>query len=136
VLAPGTPTGDAAHVVVDTAANEAAADLEALAQRADVVIVPTPPYALDLAATLATVAALTPYGRVRVLLTRTPPAPQRDALEARAMLEARGVHVLRAEVPARKPYAEAALIGGTVRDVPRGAELWPLWPRLIREVTP
>lgn len=136
VVAPGTPTRDAAHVVVDTAANEAAGDLEALAKRADVVIVPTPPYALDLAATLATVAALSPHGRVRVLLTRTPPAPQRDALEARAMLEARGVHVLRTEVPQRKPYAEAALIGGTVRDAPRGAELWPLWPRLIREVTP
>lgn len=135
VRAPGEATGDAAHVVVDTAANEAPADLLDLTTRADVVLIPTPPYALDLAAALHTLALLADHPHVRVLLTRTPPAPQRDALDARALLTARGARVLRHEVPHRKPYTEAALAGGTIRDVRGGAPLWPIWPAIVAEVT-
>jgi chromosome partitioning protein len=136
VRAPGDPTGDAAHVVVDTAANEAPADLLELTARADVVLIPTPPYALDLAATLHTLALLTDHPHVRVLLTRTPPAPQRDALDARALLEGRGAQVLRHEVPHRKVFTEAALAGVTIRSVRGGTNLWPIWPAIVAEVTP
>ena len=135
VRAPNEPTHDAAHVVVDTAANEAPADLLALTTRATAVIIPTPPYALDLTATIHTLAIVAGRPNAWVLLTRTPPAPQRDAFDARALLEGRGARVLRAEVPHRKAYTEAALAGVTVRDVRGGAALWRAWTDILTEVT-
>ena len=127
-------TPEAEHVVVDTAAGEARADLEALARAADRVIVPTRPAALDLVATLDVLDLLTSANPL-VLLTMCPPAPQADALEARHLLASAGAHVLTTEVPARKAYQRAALEGVTVLEAPRvGADLWPAWPALLREV--
>jgi chromosome partitioning protein len=127
----------AQHVIVDTAAGEAHADLLTVARQASRVIIPTPPVPLDLVATLDTARLLASVTRPLVLLTRCPPWTQPDAAEARAMLEARDVHVLRTEVPNRKAYQTAALDGVTVREVrDRDAEtLWGAWPRLLREVT-
>ena len=132
----GANVSDAEHVVMDTAANEATADLLDLARAADHVLIPSPPAPLDLVVTLDTLADLTPAARPLVLLTRCPPAPQADALEARDLLERRHAHVLTTEIPARKLYQVAALEGVTVRDVrDRAAEaLWGAWPRLLREV--
>ena len=130
--------GTAEHVVIDTAANEASADLLDLARVADRVIVPSPPTALDLVVTLATLRLLEPVTpRPFVLLTRCPPSPQTDAADARELLTSRGAHVLTTEVPNRKPYQTAALEGVTIRDVrDRSANaLWDAWPRIIREVT-
>ena len=127
-----TPNAD--FVVVDTAAGEATADLEALARAADRLVVPARPSPLDLLATFTTLDALEGANPV-VLLTMCPPAPQRDALEARALLEDAGARVLATEVPHRKAYQLAALEGSTVLEVPRvGAALWPAWPALLREV--
>ena len=133
----GSNVAGAEHVVIDTAANEAAADLRPVLAAADRVIVPTPPSPLELVVTLDALAELEPRDRVRVLLTRCPPVPQTDAADARELLTSRGAHVLRTEVPNRKPYQTAALEGVTVRDVrDRAAEtLWAAWPRIIREVT-
>ena len=137
VLPVNAYTGGADHVVVDTAAGEAHEDLVSLAERAHAVIVPARPVALDLVATLDVLRLLAPASRPRVLLTQCPPAPQRDASEARALIEGQGYDVLRTEVPARKAYQSAALDGVTVREVPRvGATLWPAWPRILREVKP
>jgi chromosome partitioning protein len=128
-------TSDADHVVIDSAANEAPADLLDLARAADRVIVPTPPSALDLVAALDTLRLLE-AARPLVLLTRCPPAPQLDALEARELLRDSGAHVLRIEIPNRKAYQAAALDGVTVREVRDRAApfLWAAWPRLLREV--
>ena len=50
--------------------------------------------------------------------------------------EARGVTVLRTEVPMRKAYTSAALAGVLLRDLHDrdAAALWAAWPRLAREV--
>ena len=132
----GADTRDAEHVVIDTAGGEHPSDLLDLARRVDRVVIAAQPLAFDLLAALSTYRVIGPHTHARVLLTLCPPAPQRDDLEARDLLATQGVPVLRAEVPQRKAYAAAALEGVTVRDVRGGALLWPLWPRLLREVTP
>ena len=131
----GATFEDATAVVIDAAGGEAAGDLRDLAQLADRIILPSPPAALDLLAVLATYRTLPAGARAAVLLTRCPPATQSDALDARAMLSERGVPVVRAEVPNRKPYQTAALEGVTVREVRGAGGLWPLWLRIAREVT-
>ena len=130
----GAPFEDATAVVIDAAGGEAADDLRELAELADRLIIPSVPSALDLLAALGTYRTLPAGAHAAVLLTRCPPATQADAAEGRALLADRGVPVLRAEVPQRKAYATAALEGVTVRDVRGGADLWPVWPRLAREV--
>jgi chromosome partitioning protein len=130
----GAAYDDATAVVIDAAGGEAAADLRDLAALADRLIIPSVPSALDLLAALSTYRTLPEGTRAAVLLTRCPPATQADAAEARALLAGRGVPVLRAEVPQRKAYAVAALEGVTVREVRGGADLWSVWPRLLREV--
>ena len=132
----GANVGDAEHVVVDTAANEAPEDIAALARAADHVVVPTVPSPLELVVTLEALRDLV-HPSVMVLLTRCPPAPQSDAIDARALLTRAGHRVLTTSVPNRKPYATAALDGVTVREVRdrAAAELWAAWPRIIREVT-
>lgn len=136
VRAIGAGFEDATAVVIDAAGGEHAADLRDLAELADALIVPSIPNALDLLAALSTYRALPEGTRAHVLLTRCPPPTQTDAADARAFLAGHGVPVLRSEVPQRKAYALAALEGVTVRDVRGAADLWPLWPRIAREVTP
>ena len=128
------PPSSAEYLVVDAPGGEVAGDLVDLAARAHRVLVPSPPSPLDLLGALATYRLLAEHGDVRMLLNRCPPWPQRDAIEARAMLTDAGVRVLRAEVPNRKPYATAALLGVTVRDVRGGRALWGVWPKIAREV--
>jgi chromosome partitioning protein len=129
------PPADAEHIVVDTPGAESAADLVELARAADRVIIPSPPSPLDLVGALDTLELLADLADVRVLLTRCPPRPQRDEIEARALLADEGARVLRHAVPNRKPYQAAALLGVTVRDARGGRPLWLVWPRIAREVT-
>jgi chromosome partitioning protein len=122
------------HLVVDVAAREEHADLIELARASDRVVVPVVPSALDIHVSLATVKLLAPVADTRVLLVRCPPAPQRDAEEAREFLVAQGARVLTTTVPQRKGYALAALEGVTVRDVRGHGDLWAAWPRILTEV--
>lgn len=124
-----------AHTVVDTPGAENAGDLLDLARLADCVVIPTPPLPLDLVGALDTLALLEGVANTRVLLTRCPPARQRDEANARELLTSEGAHVLRSTVPNRKAYQLAALLGATVRETPDGSTLWPVWPKIAKEVT-
>ena len=79
---------DFEHIVIDTAARPEREDLQALVAGCDYLIIPSTPDALALDALVQTVGALQVLDATnyRVLLTIVPPAPSRDAAEARASL--------------------------------------------------
>ena len=128
---------DFKHIIVDTEARLADRDSRALAARSDLIIVPSSPDALALAALLQTVGDLEAIGAkgYRVLLTSVPPKPSRDGDEARAMLKGRGVPVFKGMIHRRVAFPKAALAGVTVRDVrdPRAALAWEEYEQVGKE---
>jgi chromosome partitioning protein len=111
---------DYEHLIIDTAARPSADELADLVTGCDLLIVPTTPDALSLAALMQTVEALTRLGaeRYRVLLTIVPPAPSRDGEEARTMLAEAELPVFRRGVRRLAAFGKAALSGRLVSDVP------------------
>jgi chromosome partitioning protein len=129
---------DYKHIVIDTAARPERADMEALADGCDLLVLPTSPDALALDALLLTVDMLRTLGsdRWRVLLTLTPPPPSRDASQARNMLIAADIPVLTATVRRRVAFQKAALAGVTVDQAadPRAGEAWNDYADVLREL--
>jgi chromosome partitioning protein len=129
---------DFAHVVLDTEARPALADLKDLAEDFDLLIVPSPPDALSLRALVKTLAALSSIeARFRVLLTICPPAPSRVADEARDDLKSEGVPILKTAIPRLAAFGKAALEGVTVREVrddPRARVAWDAYASAGREI--
>jgi chromosome partitioning protein len=106
------------HKVIDTGQKPNEADLLALAQYCDLLIVPSVPSALDTDGLGQTIRALrtiaTPAGspvNFKVLLTRVAPDQARQVEELRGMLERGRVPVFAAEVPRLKAFDKAAAAG-------------------------
>jgi len=81
------------HLLIDTPARPDAADLEALAEGCDLLILPTTPDALSLDALMLNIAALEQLKvkKYRVLITAIPPHPNPDGDLAREALTEAGV---------------------------------------------
>lgn len=116
------------HIVIDTEARPEEEDLKALAEGADMLIIPTTPDALSLDALKQTVKALKSLGthQFRILITMVPPKPSRDGEEARAMLTAAGLPLFEGQVRRLAAFQKAALAGVPVNAVPdpRAKEGW------------
>ncbi len=115
------------HLVIDTPARADPADVRALAKASDILVLPTTPEALALTSLLQMVRMLgDARDRIRVLLTICPPYPEKDAEEARLMLQGEGVEVLRAQIRRAKAFQKAALAGRIVHEVadPRAGMAW------------
>lgn len=107
---------DFEHVVIDTQARPDDRDLKTLAEGCDLIILPTTPDALSLAALFHTVEALKALKaeNFRVLLTILPPKPSRDGDEARALIEERGLPIFEGGIRRFVAFQKAALAGLTV----------------------
>jgi len=130
---------DFEHIVIDTAARPVREDLQALVAGCDHLIIPSTPDALALDALVQTVGALKLLGAVnyRVLLTIVPPAPSRDAAEARASLAGQSVPVFETAIPRLAAFTKAALAGVVVSDVsgdPRAERAWDAYARVGKEL--
>ncbi len=126
------------HIVIDTEARPEEEDLKALAEGADLLIIPTTPDALSLDALQQTVKALKTLGseRFRILITMVPPKPSRDGEEARAMLTGAGLPVFESQIRRLVAFQKAALAGvpvGAVPD-PRAKEGWGDYCNIGEEV--
>ena len=125
------------HVVVDTAAKPNRAELRDLA-RSDLIVIPTSPDAMSLAALLKTVSALRELGaeRFKVLITIIPPYPSKDGEEARALLVANKLPVFEGGIHRRAAFQKASLAGTTVDRVsdPRAAEAWAEYQAIGRQI--
>ena len=129
----------AEHVVIDTQARPARADLEALADGCDLLILPTTPKALDLDALLRTVDVLTQLGAsYKVLLTLVPPPPSQSGREARKMLLEAGLPVFESEIKRLVAFERAPLMGVVVQDYPdpRSQAAWEGYAAVGKEILP
>ena len=126
------------HIVIDTEARPAEDDLKALAGGCDLLIIPTTPDALALAALMLTVTALQAIGtdNYRVLLTIVPPRPSRDGDEARTLLRQGAIPCFESGIRRLVAFQKAALAGVPVFAVhdPRAQLAWADYERLAKEI--
>jgi chromosome partitioning protein len=116
------------HVVLDTAARPAREDLNALADRVDLLVIPTTADAMALEAVAGTVSTLQSLGitRFKVLLTIVPPRPSRDAEDARATLKEWKYPTFKRAIRRLVASQKAALAGCVVHEAadPRAPWGW------------
>lgn len=107
------------HFVIDTAARPAPNILKGLAERVDLIIIPTTTDGLSLDALSKTVEALQEVNadKFRILLTMIPPKPARDGELARAAFEQAGMPVFAAGIRHLKAFKTAGTQGVLVSDV-------------------
>jgi chromosome partitioning protein len=116
---------DYRNFVIDTAARPSPAVLSGLADKVDLIIIPTTTDGLSLDALSKTIEALQEVhiSRFRVLLTMVPPRPARDGELARAAFEQAGLPIFAASIRQLKAFKTAGTQGVLVSDVkdPRAA---------------
>jgi chromosome partitioning protein len=126
------------HIVIDTQARPEQEDLEALSEGCDLLVLPTTPDALSLDALMQTVDALKSLGteKYRILITRIPPKPRRDAEEAREMLREAGLPLFKRGIREGVAFQKAALAGVPVNAVPdpRARMAWRDYQHIAQEI--
>ncbi|MDJ0734577.1 MAG: ParA family protein [Nostocaceae cyanobacterium] len=106
------------HIVIDTPAKPEPDELKTLAQGCDLLVIPTTPDAIALAATLRMVEVLKRFGgNYRILLTIVPPNPNNAGEEARTALEAAGLPLFKSAIRRLAVFQLAALEGVPVNAV-------------------
>lgn len=128
------------HIVIDTQAHPEEADLRALADGCDLLVIPSTPDALALEALLLTVDALQKVGasQFKILLTIIPPRPSHDGDEARGMLKEKGLPVFKGGIHRLVAFQKAALAGKPVYKVsdPRAEQAWQDYLKVGKEILP
>jgi chromosome partitioning protein len=119
---------DYTHFVIDTAARPAPSILKALADKVDLIIIPTTTDGLSLDALAKTVEALREVNidKFRILLTMVPPKPARDGELARAAFEQAGLPLFDTSIRTLKAFKTAGTQGILVSEVkdPRAPLGW------------
>lgn len=124
------------HVIVDTEAHPDEAELEALAEGCDLLVLPSTPDALALEALLATVDNLhnlTAYG---VVLTMVDSRKKGTALQAKETLKRLSIPVFNQMIRRLTAYEKAALAGVPVYDTGDrfGRIAWGEYESLAKEI--
>ncbi len=126
------------HSVVDTGQQPTEADLKALAEGCDLLIIPAVPLALDTAGLRQTIEALQRMNetRYRVLITKAPPAPETEAQQLKNLLEDLKVPVFKTMVPRLKAFSKASASGCIVNqaDDSRAARAWEAYEAVGKEI--
>lgn len=126
------------HTVIDTGQRPSDADLKALSEGCDLLIIPAVPASLDTDGLVLTLKALADLGatRYRVLLVKAPPPPETEAAQLRDELTASGVPLFTNDIPRLKAFEKAAAAGVTVREVddPRAKRAWDAYAAAGKEV--
>ncbi|MGB5594987.1 MAG: ParA family protein [Crocosphaera sp.] len=119
----------AVHVIIDTQARPTNADLEAIAQGCDLLILPTTPKALDIDALIKTTDVLKELNaNFKVLLTMVPPPRRRPSSrdikphlkeeKARFLLEQEEIPTFNGAIYQYTAFERAPLMGVTVDQYP------------------
>jgi chromosome partitioning protein len=116
------------HLIFDTAARPDPDVLKVLADRGDMLLIPTTADGLSFDALMLTVEALRKIEakRYRILITMTPPKPARDGEMAQEALIGQGLPVLSTSIRHLKAFKTAGTQGVLVSDVkdPRAQFGW------------
>jgi len=126
------------HIVIDTGQRPSMDDLKAAADGCDLLIIPAVPASLDTDGLGQTIRALQEIGTTayRVLLTKVPPPPEKEAVELRALLKSMHVPVLKADIPRLKAFEKAAASGQIVKDVDdrNATRAWEAYEAACKEI--
>lgn len=129
---------DFEHVVIDTGQRPKRADLKALADGCDMLVIPAVPATLDTDGLVLTLQALNAIGsaKYKVLLTKVPPPPENEASQLRKELTGQGVPVFKSEIPRLKAFERAASSGMIVSGVidPRAKRAWEAYAAVGKEI--
>jgi chromosome partitioning protein len=113
-------TYDFEHIVIDTWTLLATKEMERLAKACHLIIVPTVVGPMDMqATTFKTIEAIQRFasGKHKILISRAPPSPQRNAQILRAQLITAGIPVFDSDIPNLKAFQDAAKAGLCVSDL-------------------
>lgn len=126
------------HTVIDTGQRPSDADLKALAEGCDLLIIPAVPATMDSDGLRLTIDALTEMkaSNYRVLITKAPPPPQAEAANLRSALKRARIPTFAVSIPLLKAFEKAAAAGVIVSDVddPRAARAWEAYVSTGKEV--
>jgi chromosome partitioning protein len=122
------------YIVIDTPARPASEEVESLAKGCDLMILPTTPDPLSLAALAQIQKVLPAETNYRCLLTMVPPKPQKDGEEALAALEQNGFPVFKRTIRRYKAYIKATDLGMSLNKVSGGGIAWLDWKGLWEEL--
>jgi len=129
---------DFAHTVIDTGQRPSDADLKALAEGCDLLIIPAVPATMDSDGLRQTIEALEEMkaDNFRVLITKAPPPPQAEATNLRSALLKAGIPTFSVAIPLLKAFEKAAAAGVIVSavDDPRAARAWEAYVSTGKEV--
>lgn len=126
------------HSVIDTGQRPSDADLKALVEGCDLLIIPAVPATLDsdgLSQTLEALQAIN-ADNYRILITKAPPPPEVEGDNLRAALKRANVPMFKAAIPRLKAFEKAAAKGLLVSQVDdvRAARAWEAYELTGREV--
>jgi chromosome partitioning protein len=125
------------HIVIDTPARPDAEELKTLAKGCDLLVIPTTPDAIALAATFNMVDLLTKTKtKYKILLTIVPPNPNKAGEEARTTLLNAGFPVFKSAIRRLAVFQRAALEGVPVNVVkdPYAQIAWRCYAEVGKEI--
>jgi chromosome partitioning protein len=129
---------DFEHTVIDTGQRPSDADLKALAEGCDLLIIPAVPATMDSDGLRQTIEALREMEaeNFRVLITKAPPPPQAEAANLRIALKRAGIPAFSVNIPLLKAFEKAAAAGVIVSEVddPRASRAWDAYVSTGKEV--
>lgn len=129
---------DFEHIVIDTGQRPSLDDLKAAADGCDLLVIPAVPASLDTDGLGQTIRALQQIGTgaYRVLLTKVPPPPEKEAAELREFLAGLSVPMFQAEVPELKAFKKAASAGQIVNQTSdrNAARAWQAYAAAGKEI--
>jgi chromosome partitioning protein len=125
------------HIVIDTPARPDAEELKTLAKGCDLLVIPTTPDAIALAATFHMVDLLEKTKvKYKILLTIIPPNPNKAGEEARATIINAGFPVFKSGIRRLAVFQRAALEGVPVNAVkdPYAQIAWRCYVEVGKEI--
>ena len=127
------------HIVIDTPAKPSIEDLKSIARGCDLVVIPTTPDAIALAATMQMVGLLNKLkANYRILLTIVPPHPNRSGKESKLALKNAKVPIFKTGIKRLAVFQKAALEGvpvNAVNDV-YAQVAWKYYVEVGKEILP
>lgn len=129
---------DFTHTVIDTGQRPKQADLKALSEGCDLLVIPAAPASLDTDGLVLILQALQAIGTTnyRVLLTKVPPPPETEGQQLRLELIEQGIPLFTVDIPRLKVFEKAAASGVTVHEVKdaRAKRAWEAYTAAGKEL--
>ena len=127
------------HIVIDTGQRLEDEDLREAVEGCDMLVIPASPGSLDTRGLVQTIQVLKQLGtdKYRVLITKVPPPPEREAAILRELLQGENVPLFAAEIPRLKAFEKAAASGVVVNQVEdrNASRAWEAYQSAGRELT-